>query len=78
MVNGTGGGSLPCTENILGIREGEQVSDEQKTISENFLNAVLWLIDAIQGVQDWKGTNVGDAIDAVEAQLVHRKTEVQQ
>ena len=54
------------------------MSDEQQALPGNLLNALLWLIDAIQGVQDWKGTNVGDAIDAVEAQLSHTKKEGQQ
>jgi hypothetical protein len=54
------------------------VSDEQQPLPENLLSAVLWLIDAIQSVQDWKGTDVGDAIDAVEAQLCSTKKEVQQ
>jgi hypothetical protein len=54
-----------------------RIEPQQPTLG-SLLSAVLWLIDAIQGVQDWKGTNVGEAIDAVETQLVHRKTEVQQ
>ena len=51
------------------------MSNERQTLSGNLLNAVLWLLDAIQGVQDWKGTDVGDAIDAVEAQLRSTKRE---
>ena len=54
------------------------MSDERQALPGNLLNAVLWLLDAIQGVQDWKGTDVGDAIDAVEAQLCSTKREVQQ
>jgi hypothetical protein len=54
------------------------VSNERQALPGNLLNAVLWLLDAIQGVQDWKGTDVGDAIDAVEAQLCSIKRENEQ
>lgn len=34
---------------------------EQSSLAQDVLN----LIDAIEGVQDWSGTHVGDCIDAV-------------
>jgi len=41
----------------------------KQPIAENLLDSVRRLLCAIDGVQDWKGTEVGDAIEEVEAVL---------
>ena len=40
------------------------------TSPDKLAHEVRSLIDRLHGVQDWSGTRVGNAIDAVEAQLV--------